>query len=291
MLLPVAFSSFLSASRLSAVVWLGRERERERDGARTSKRKGGNDGEPRRMNRDGPLRFARRGRFSISVGALLSQQSSVVSFPLFVLSPSAVCPFCFHHFAGFFFVLFCVLIDEWNEATDFIFITRQTVNRRNIPREIPKKKQLTRCVILVIKTKCTYVFVVVERVEDVVRQAGEEVDDEPALEVIHADDFGVGDHLAAGADERRVKVEDNVDEEDDVDDRVDDQQTDVLGRLVLEGHVVGHHDGRVEGEAEDDPVPQGLEGAVMQQDVRRRFRRLLTVLRQDVRIQAHHLPS
>ena len=131
----------------------------------------------------------------------------------------------------------------------------------------------------------------VERVEDVVRQAGEEVDDEPALEVIHADDFGVGDHLAAGADERRVKVEDNVDEEDDVDDRVDDQQTDVLGRLVLEGHVVGHHDGRVEGEAEDDPVPQGLEGAVMQQDVRRRFRRLLTVLRQDVRIQAHHLPS
>ena len=92
------------------------------------------------MNRDGPLRFARRGRFSISVGALLSQQSSVVSFPLFVLSPSAVCPFCFHHFAGFFFVLFCVLIDEWNEATDFIFITRQTVNRRNIPREIQKNK-------------------------------------------------------------------------------------------------------------------------------------------------------
>lgn len=135
----------------------------------------------------------------------------------------------------------------------------------------------------------TYIFVVVERVKDVVRQAREQVDDEPALEVVHADDFGVGDHLAAGADERRVEVEDDVDEEDDVDDGIDDEQTHVLRRLVLEGHVVGHHDGGVEGETEDDPVPQGLEGAVVQQDVRRCFGRLLTVLRQHIRIQAHHL--
>ncbi len=141
------------------------------------------------------------------------------------------------------------------------------------------------------KFESTHVFVVVERVEDVVRQTGEQVDDEPALEVVHADDFGVGDDFAVGSDEGRVEIENDVDEEDDVDDRVDDQQTDVLRRLVLEGHVVGHHDGRVEGEAEDDPVPQGLKGAVVQQDVRRRFGGLLAVLRQDVRIQAHHLFS
>ena len=140
MLLPVAFSSFLSASRLSAVVWLGRERERERDGARTSKRKGGNDGEPRRMNRDGPLRFARRGRFFYFGRGLAEPTIFCCLFP-------SVCPFSkrrlsflFPSFCCFFFVLFCVLIDEWNEATDFIFITRQTVNRRNIPREIQKNK-------------------------------------------------------------------------------------------------------------------------------------------------------
>ena len=71
--------------------------------------------------------------------------------------------------------------------------------------------------------------------------------------------------------------------------RIDDEQTDVLWRLVLKGHVVRHHNCRVEGEAEDDPIPQGLEGAVVQQDVRRRLGRLLPVLRQHVSVQAHHL--
>lgn len=33
----------------------------------------------------------------------------------------------------------------------------------------------------------TYIFVVVECIEDVVRQAREQIDDEPALEVIHPD--------------------------------------------------------------------------------------------------------
>lgn len=86
-----------------------------------------------------------------------------------------------------------------------------------------------------------------------------------------------------------MKIEDDIDKEDDIDDGVDHQEGDILRSLVLEGHVVGHHDGRVEGQTEDDPVPQGLEGAVVQQDVRRRFGRLLAVLRQHIRIQAHHL--
>lgn len=60
--------------------------------------------------------------------------------------------------------------------------------------------------------------------------------------------LGVRHHLATRANERGVKVEDNVDEEYDVDDAVDDQQGDVLAGLVFEGDVVGHHDGRVKGQ-------------------------------------------
>lgn len=110
----------------------------------------------------------------------------------------------------------------------------------------------------------TYVLVVVERVEHIVRQAGEQVNDEPGLEVVHPDDFRVGHHLATRTHERRVEVEDDVDKEDDVNYGVDHQQRDVLGGLVLEGDVVRNHDGRVEGEAQDDPVPDGLEGAVVE---------------------------
>ena len=101
--------------------------------------------------------------------------------------------------------------------------------------------------------------------------------------------LGIGDNFAAGSDESGVEIEDDVDEEDDVDDRIDHQEADILGRLVLEGHVEGHHNGRVEGEEQDDVVPEGLEGAVMQQYVRRRLGRLLAVLRHHVSVQAHHL--
>ena len=63
----------------------------------------------------------------------------------------------------------------------------------------------------------------------------------------------------------------------------------VLRILYLEGHVVGYHDGSVEGEEEDDPVPGGFEGGVVEDDVWRRLGGLLTVLREDVRVQIHHL--
>lgn len=139
------------------------------------------------------------------------------------------------------------------------------------------------------KYAITYVFVVVKRVEHIIRQAGEEVDDEPGLEVVHPDHFRVRHDLAARTHERRVEVEDNVDEEDDVNYGVDHQQRDVLGGLVLEGYVVRDHDGRVEGETQDDPVPDGLEGAVVEEDVGRRLRCLLAVLRHHVGAQTHHL--
>jgi len=60
-----------------------------------------------------------------------------------------------------------------------------------------------------------------------------------------------------------VKVEDDVNEEDDVDDGVHHQEGHVLRGLVLECNVVGHHDGRVEGEAEDDPIPDRFEGTIV----------------------------
>lgn len=52
-------------------------------------------------------------------------------------------------------------------------------------------------------------------------------------------------HLATRANERGVKVEDNVDEEYDVNDAVDNQQGHILAGFVFERDVIGHHDGRV----------------------------------------------
>lgn len=50
------------------------------------------------------------------------------------------------------------------------------------------------------------VLVPVERVEHVVWEAAEQVDDEPGLQVVHADHLGVADHLAARTHERCVEV-------------------------------------------------------------------------------------
>jgi len=132
-----------------------------------------------------------------------------------------------------------------------------------------------------LEMKSTDLVHVLEGVDDVIREAGQQVDDEPGLDVVHADEFGVRDDLAGRAHEGGVEVEDDVDEEDDVHDAVHHQPGDVV-LLGLEGHVVGHHDGGVEGEDEDHPVPRGLEEAVVQDDVRRRLRGFLLVLRQDV---------
>lgn len=78
-----------------------------------------------------------------------------------------------------------------------------------------------------------------------------------------------------------MEVEHNVNQEDDVHDAVQRQPNQVV-LLRLKGDVVGHHDGGVEGEDEDDPVPGGLEGAVVEDDVGRRLGGLLLVLREDV---------
>ena len=118
-------------------------------------------------------------------------------------------------------------------------------------------------------------------VDDIVGQTGQQVDDEPRLQVVHPNQLGVRDHLSGRAHEGGVEVQHDVDQEDDVHDAVQHQPGQVV-LLGLEGDVVGHHDGRVEGEDEDDPVPGGLEGAVVEDDVRRRLGGLLFVLRENV---------
>jgi len=66
-----------------------------------------------------------------------------------------------------------------------------------------------------------------------------------------------------------MEIQEDVDEEDYVNDAVDDQNGNVVHRLSLEGGVEGDHDGRVEGQHEDQPVPHGLEARVVQDDVTR----------------------
>ena len=103
----------------------------------------------------------------------------------------------------------------------------------------------------------------VESVENVVRKTRKQINHEPRLQVIESDHFWIGDHLPTRANVSRVKVEYNVYEKYHVDDGVHDKEGDVFWGLVFQCYVVGDHDGCVEGEAENDPVPNGLEGAVM----------------------------
>lgn len=78
-----------------------------------------------------------------------------------------------------------------------------------------------------------------------------------------------------------MEVQHDVNQEDDVYDAVQHQPSQIV-LLGLERDVIGYHDGGVEGEDEDHPVPGGLEGAVMENDVWRRLGGLLFVLRENV---------
>ena len=53
--------------------------------------------------------------------------------------------------------------------------------------------------------------------------------------------------------------------------------------------VVRHHDGRVEGQDEYHPVPDGLERGVMENNVVRSLRSFLPVLRQHFSVEVEHL--
>lgn len=59
---------------------------------------------------------------------------------------------------------------------------------------------------LLVANHQSHIFVVIEGVEDVVGQAAQQVNDEPRLEVVHANHLGIAHHLPALAHECGVKV-------------------------------------------------------------------------------------
>ena len=73
----------------------------------------------------------------------------------------------------------------------------------------------------------------VEGIEDVIRETGEKVDDEPRLEIVDPDHGGVTDHLPPGTHVGGVEVEDDIDEENHIHYRVHHQQAHILGGLVF----------------------------------------------------------
>lgn len=111
----------------------------------------------------------------------------------------------------------------------------------------------------------------------------------------------VADHLVVLVDVGGAKVDENVKDEHNVHDEVNDGHG--LGvttlharpRLVLlllgqeEGRGVGREDGCVDDQQQDDPVPHGLEGGVVQEGAAMDALRLQLVLGDDVCAQRQHL--
>lgn len=63
----------------------------------------------------------------------------------------------------------------------------------------------------------------IEGVEDVIRQTAQKIDDEPALEVVHPDDFWIGDDFATRSHERGMEIKNYVNKEYHIDDWVHNQ--------------------------------------------------------------------
>ena len=86
-----------------------------------------------------------------------------------------------------------------------------------------------------------------------------------------------------------MEVEHYVHEKHHVHHTVHNQKRKLVHSLDFKSRIVGNHDGGVERECKDNPVPDGFEEAVVEDDVGRGFGRLQAVLRQHVRVQVHHL--
>jgi len=90
--------------------------------------------------------------------------------------------------------------------------------------------------------------------------------------------------VTGSGDERGVAVEEDVDKEDNVDDAVCDELRDVVDGLAVERRVVRHHDRRVVGQHEDEPVPRAPEPRVMKNNVLRSSGRRRAILQRYCRL-------
>lgn len=131
------------------------------------------------------------------------------------------------------------------------------------------------------KQRCAYLIHVFKGVDDVIGQARKQVYDKPGLQVVHTYELWVRYNLPSRTHKSGMEVQHNIHKEDYVHHTVQNQPHQVV-LFGLKGDIVGNHDGCVEGEDENDPVPCGLKGAVVQDDVRWSFRSLLLVLRKNV---------
>lgn len=138
--------------------------------------------------------------------------------------------------------------------------------------------------------KQPYLIHVLKGIDDVIRKAGQQVNDEPSLQVVHANKFWIRDYFSTGTNECRVEVEDDVYQEDDIHYAVQHQPNNVI-LLGLERNIVGHHDCSVKSEDEDDPVPGGLEGAVVKDDMRRRLWGFLLILWENIGVELQNLEA
>lgn len=135
-----------------------------------------------------------------------------------------------------------------------------------------------------------YLLSLLKCVENVVRQTWQKVNDEPAAQVVVPNDLCTRDDLTGRRVHKgRVEVQYDVDEEDDVDCTVKDKQGHVVEALVAEGGVEGNHDGSVEGQQKDQPVPDATEQGVVENDVRWGARRILLVARKNIEVYGEHL--
>lgn len=117
----------------------------------------------------------------------------------------------------------------------------------------------------------TYVINILECIEHIIGETRQHVDHEPTLQIVHSDNFRIGDDLPTRSHKRCVEIEDNVDKEDDVNDTVDDEKRNLVHGFVFKGGVIGDRHSCVKSQKQDDPVPNGFEQAVMKNDMRWRF--------------------
>lgn len=127
----------------------------------------------------------------------------------------------------------------------------------------------------------------------------EQIDGEPAFDVVLGNPAGLCHHLVVLVHVRRAQVDDYVHDEEHVHHQVGHVEgvarvaaaplPQVAVLVQQEGGGVGREHGRVENQDEDNPVPESLEGAVVEQDPPCGVGHLQFILRQHIGLQGEYL--